>query len=919
MWSNVPWGAGHRRRHAAYASGGSGRGSSFDKRTRLASAANGFCLVCLSVFTLLGALGLLLAHQAKLLPFSASNGGGGLLPVSDAAPQLAGDCDPLQQRQQNRWAVITTINPPTEAVRRVVAMAGGTWRVAVVGDTKTPDGAWEAYASSVSGGRVVYLSIEAQRSMPFELANALPEAHYSRKNIGYLYAISRGATHIYDFDDDNVLKDIVLDAVAASAGCAAPMVVPSSGHRVLRAPAATALQPPRANVYAYFGLPDAWPRGLPVEHLHDLSSPVTDEAPASVVRTVGIIQGLADVDPDVDAVWRVAHTARAPVIDEYFSGTAAPLVVPRGTFAPFNSQNTLLGPAALWAAYLPVTTAFRVCDIWRGYWAQRLMWEEAAGGLTVAFHPPNVEQRRNKHSYADDLVDEVALYADSQRLLELLAAWTGAGPGAGLADAGVRLMEEMAAHGFVHYEEIALARAWFRDLARAGLEPFAGSSSGLPPEPLGLSETKASRPDADRAWYRQHVSKPTAFSRRGGGGGGRAAPGRAPELASAPAAACPLDNVDVLVFTGSRDLLVLQYLWRSIELFLPCYRELVVTTDTEGASLSILAGSVPASLPNVRIIVERYPEAVAALQPFDRVQWGNWWADNYTDAEYLLFLDSDAMLALPVTCESLFDDAGRPKWFYWPHIHRFRAATDDVLRGSGAASSSLGNFMAYFPVVMRREWLAATRAAVVLAAGLGATFDESLLWLISRHPMGVSQFHLMGNLAATARADEVAAIPCPVGGGGPSPRSACLTHGHVGLHVGYPHQTVTEIGNGWQIGGAWNPSAHGKFGQPYLDTVLPILQWGTCFVHYHYGGGDLRPGCTKASLWSVPREVWSYPAVAASTPDKVMQWVAEHLVVDRDHEDREQRPARRRCSDPAPAPSLATTTTIAQSHAAHRG
>jgi hypothetical protein len=25
--------------------------------------------------------------------------------------------------------------------------------------------------------------------------------------------------------------------------------------------------------------------------------------------------------------------------------------------------------------YIPITTTFRVCDIWRGYWAQRLLWE----------------------------------------------------------------------------------------------------------------------------------------------------------------------------------------------------------------------------------------------------------------------------------------------------------------------------------------------------------------------------------------------------------------------------------------------------------------------------------------------------------------------------------------------------------------
>lgn len=44
---------------------------------------------------------------------------------------------------------------------------------------------------------------------------------------------------------------------------------------------------------------------------------------------------------------------------------------------------------ALWALRLPVTTTFRVCDIWRGYWAQRLLWD--LGGALV-FLPPTVFQ-----------------------------------------------------------------------------------------------------------------------------------------------------------------------------------------------------------------------------------------------------------------------------------------------------------------------------------------------------------------------------------------------------------------------------------------------------------------------------------------------------------------------------------------------
>ncbi len=53
-----------------------------------------------------------------------------------------------------------------------------------------------------------------------------------------------------------------------------------------------------------------------------------------------------------------------------FDKLSPAVVLPEGLMCPFNSQNTLFSRDALWAMLIPVTTSFRVCDIWRGYWAQ---------------------------------------------------------------------------------------------------------------------------------------------------------------------------------------------------------------------------------------------------------------------------------------------------------------------------------------------------------------------------------------------------------------------------------------------------------------------------------------------------------------------------------------------------------------------
>ena len=45
-----------------------------------------------------------------------------------------------------------------------------------------------------------------------------------------------------------------------------------------------------------------------------------------------------------------------------------------------------------------------MCDIWRSYWAQRLLWEM---GASVMFVSGTVDQVRNAHDYVKDFRDEM--------------------------------------------------------------------------------------------------------------------------------------------------------------------------------------------------------------------------------------------------------------------------------------------------------------------------------------------------------------------------------------------------------------------------------------------------------------------------------------------------------------------------------
>ena len=78
-------------------------------------------------------------------------------------------------------SVITTIHPPTPAVRRLChALRRVASPLLVLGDRKGPT------AYPLEG--VEFFSLRRQLALPLRLPQLLPVNHYSRKNVGYLTA-----------------------------------------------------------------------------------------------------------------------------------------------------------------------------------------------------------------------------------------------------------------------------------------------------------------------------------------------------------------------------------------------------------------------------------------------------------------------------------------------------------------------------------------------------------------------------------------------------------------------------------------------------------------------------------------------------------------------------------------------------------
>ena len=135
-------------------------------------------------------------------------------------------------------------------------------------------------------------------------------------------------------------------------------------------------------------------------HTRSLTIPMSD---------VGVIQSLANNDPDVDAMYRLIQP-----LPFSFPQQGLPCLVPSNRLSPYNAQATLHFYSALWSLLLPMTVHGRVADIWRSYIAMRLGREI---GMRLLFSRPVVVQLRNSHDYMADFDSEDDLYKKSSTLV----------------------------------------------------------------------------------------------------------------------------------------------------------------------------------------------------------------------------------------------------------------------------------------------------------------------------------------------------------------------------------------------------------------------------------------------------------------------------------------------------------------------
>jgi STELLO glycosyltransferases len=334
----------------------------------------------------------------------------------------------------NKWVVITSINGPQP---RYSDYAKRGWKLVVVGDLKSPN---HMFADWTSNSRY-FLSAQMQAKMYPELSSAIGFNTYARKNLGYLYALSHGASVIWETDDDTFIREELPD----------PHVLFENSDRYMVSGDSKVFNP-----YIFFA-PDSglWPRGFPLKQVSlarfSNSDSIVVNRQNFQLGDVDLIQTLVNLEPDVDAIFRLVFgdtQLEFPYRNDL-------VLLGKGVVAPGNTQSTFWSTKRSFPyLYVPRYVDFRFCDILKSYIAQ--------SELNMAYGGFLVDQLRNPHDYLDDFKSEVSCYLHSEKVIEIVTQPASASI--------IEIYRELIEADICVYQELEILSLFITELRKIGFE-----------------------------------------------------------------------------------------------------------------------------------------------------------------------------------------------------------------------------------------------------------------------------------------------------------------------------------------------------------------------------------------------------------------------------------------------------------------
>ncbi len=438
------------------------------------------------------------------------------------------------------------------------------------------------------------------------------------------------------------------------------------------------------NPYPFMGGPRSpcRPRGLPqstVKASH--SNSVTGYLHSIPLESIGVIQSLVNQAPDVDDICR--HAMRMPF--DFAQARRHLVIVPEGSMTPFNSQATFFYYQSLWMLLLPVSVSHRLSDIWRSFIVQRLSWE-LKNPQYLVLSPPVANRSWSSVSASYWSNGTHDLHNRSESLVSFLHQWTPSSRHLMnmIEDLWIALYER----NFLERQDVALIHHWLRALAILGYE--------------------------------------------------------FPEVRQCQKSIWP--PFDILIPIGPAHEEEFRNLFlRSLKLFWPkSQTNLVMVLDEEMKNREKIAHALSnwtAGLNSTKIAYNK-PSRYYGRVGHDRQQLIMFWADNFTNADMVGFVDTDTLFVTVPDCEDLFEHEdkpvvigvyGKPQTKYWSE------APSRTLLSLGKREAF--RCMSYFPVIIKTKHLKEMREHMTNLHN--ATHFDAVFSTIIAKPY--SQFNIMCN------------------------------------------------------------------------------------------------------------------------------------------------------------------------------
>ena len=620
-----------------------------------------------------------------------------------------------QRLECRKWSVATNNFHVSDAIKIYLTLPAD-WCIVIVSDIRRPN---KYPFNEGKQGRVIYLNARDQVQLASEgvkLSGTLPWNHYGRKNVGYLYAIASGAQLIWDFDSSNYL-------LSSPAKILEPNLTGKLRKTiVLKAtPKRKQVTCNSFNPVSILGVDKSlsWPRGLPLDDIKAAKcqkDAYLFQKTAILGRKIAVYHTLPSQGPDVGAVHR--SKKRLPVKFNH-SPDRIPLMVPDDAFAPFDSQATLFTYEAFFMLFLPVTVHASVSDIWRSYLGQKLL--KDCGCKVVFTHAQAVQNYSELNISAEFISEEEKWSAKSDKLIEFLKYnWTSSCQKS-LECHFESLVVSLYEHDYIQLSDVYHFQTWITSLLDFGyiFPRMEKKIAKLQPEKIAPFAG-----NAEPKWPDLMLFVP-AF------------PG------------------------GERDLN--KYLLRSLKFFWPkSYLKLMVVLDGEikrskrDRFAERIKNSMKDYANSVQIVFNYIPKEYYNGVGHDRQQLIMFWADNFTNAEYVGFLDDDSLVTNYVLYEDLFDRQGRPHVMGRCPVSEDTGwqETSNTTHWTDNSGAEVMRTMNYFPVIVKTSHLKVVRDSVLKHLPQFANFDDFFRRGIIESRRKYSQFNIIHQHLWKLKKDE---------------------------------------------------------------------------------------------------------------------------------------------------------------------